>query len=324
MQALLVEHLEWMRSVNYSELTVEARRRYVESFVAWCAERGVSRPGEVVRPVLERYRRHLYRHRKRNGLPLSFQTQASRLTGVKMFFKWLAKNNHILYSPASELEMPRKEMRLPRHVLTVSEAERVLSQPEVGTFTGLRDRAILETFYSTGIRRSELIGLAVDDLDPERGMLVVRLGKGKKDRVVPIGERAVGWVYRYLEEVRPELAVEPDCGRLFLTSRGEALCKKRLTEAVGRYVRDADIGKQGACHLFRHTMATLMLESGADTRYIQQMLGHASLQSTQVYTRVSIRKLKEVHTKTHPGALLERRPRASDDLGEFLDDDDLT
>ncbi|MBW1809161.1 MAG: site-specific tyrosine recombinase XerC [Deltaproteobacteria bacterium] len=306
LQKLLLEHLEWMRAVNYSELSVDARRLFGVYFIDWCSERGVSRPGEVNRAVIEQYRRHWYRYRKKNGMPLSFRSQAGRLQAVKMFFKWLGRNNYILYNPAADLEMPRKEQRLPRHVLTASEAEQVLNQPDIEKPLGIRDRAILETFYSTGIRRFELLGLRVDDLDLERGMLKVTQGKGKKDRLLPIGERAVGWVHRYLEEVRPELTVEPDLGVLFLTSRGEAM-KKNLTEKVDRYVKAAKIGKQGGCHLFRHTMATLMLEGGADTRYIQQMLGHASLESTQVYTRVSIRKLKEVHAGTHPSARPARK-----------------
>jgi integrase/recombinase XerD len=220
----------------------------------------------------------------------------------------MARNNHILYNPASDIELPRVEQRLPKHVLTASEADQVINQPNVNDPHGLRDRAILEVFYSCGIRRMEMIGLAPYDLDVERGVLMVRQGKGKKDRVIPIGDRAVAWVERYLVEVRPGLLVGDRSGHaLFLNDHGSPFSPEGMTELVRQYVTAADIGKRGSCHLFRHTMATLMLENGADIRYIQQMLGHVKLETTQVYTQVSIRKLKEIHTATHPA----RKERAS-------------
>jgi integrase/recombinase XerD len=217
-----------------------------------------------------------------------------------MYFKWLTRQNVLLWNPASELELPRLERRLPRYVLTESEAEAVMQQPDTSEPLGVRDRAILEVLYSTGIRRMEVLGLSVFDLDAERGTLLVRQGKGKKDRMVPIGKRAIAWLERYLDSVRPGLVVPPDPGNLFLTSLGDEFSPHRLTQLVRDYVVAADTGKKGACHLFRHTMATVMLEGGADIRYIQEMLGHAELTTTQIYTQVSIRRLQAVHAATHP------------------------
>ena len=208
-----------------------------------------------------------------------------------------------LANPAADLDLPRAEKRLPRHVLTASEAERVLGLPDVEEVMGLRDRAILETLYSTGMRRMELIGLKLYDLDQERGTVFIRQGKGKKDRMIPMGERAFSWVRRYLEEARPRLSLTPDDGLVFLTNVGLAFEPNRLTQLVRDYVDQADIGKTGSCHLFRHTCATLMLEGGADIRFIQQLLGHEKLETTQIYAQVSIRMLKEVHTRTHPARL---------------------
>jgi integrase/recombinase XerD len=168
----------------------------------------------------------------------------------------------------------------------------------------------LEVLYSTGMRRMEMAGLKLYDLDRERGTVMVRLGKGRKDRMIPIGERALAWVMKYLNEVRPRLAVEPDGGWLWLNHHGENLLPATLGDTVRDYVIVSGIGKQGACHLFRHTMATLMLEGGADVRFIQAMLGHAKLDTTELYTQVSIQKLKEVHTRTHP-AKMERQDTAS-------------
>jgi integrase/recombinase XerD len=190
-------------------------------------------------------------------------------------------------------------------VLTIREAEAVLAVPNLGEPLGIRDRAILETLYSTGIRRMEVINLKLYDVDVDRGTLMVRQGKGHKDRMVPIGSRALKWIDRYLTEVRHRLILDPNDVTLFLTHLGEAFTTNRLTQMVREYVDAADIGKRGSCHLFRHTMATLMLENGADVRFIQAMLGHAKLETTQIYTQVSIRKLKEIHEATHP-AKLER------------------
>jgi integrase/recombinase XerD len=136
---------------------------------------------------------------------------------------------------------------------------------------------------------------------------MIRQGKGRKDRMVPIGERAVLWIKKYLADVRPSFAMEPDDRTLFLTGYGESIKPNRLSDIVAHYVDKANIGKRGSCHLFRHTMATLMLEHGADIRFIQQMLGHAELSTTQIYTQVSIRMLKEIHAKTHPSARLKHK-----------------
>jgi integrase/recombinase XerD len=184
----------------------------------------------------------------------------------------------------------------------MEEAEAVLAQPDLSTPVGVRDRAMLETFYGTGIRRAELARLNWRDLDIDRKTLMVRQGKGRKDRMVPIGPRAIAWIERYLVDVRPRFASEPDDGILFLTVDGTPFSLDRLTQLVRDYVKASGVDKEGACHLFRHTLATLMLEGGADIRYIQAMLGHAELSTTQIYTQVSIRALQAVHAATFPAA----------------------
>jgi integrase/recombinase XerD len=304
---LLKAFLQWMAVKNYSEATIRNRRTYIGYFIAWCDDRGLYQPAEITRPIIERYQRYLYYYRKKDGLPLSFRSQHTRLTSVRSFFKWLAKQNHILYNPAYDLELPRLEHRLPKHVLTERESEKIINVPDIKEPLGIRDRAILETLYSTGMRRMEVIGLKLYDLDRDRGTVIIRQGKGKKDRMIPIGERALAWIDKYLNEVRPSLTLDPDDGTVFLTTYSEAFTKNRLTQMVRDYVNTADIGKKGACHLFRHTMATVMLENGADIRFIQQMLGHVSLETTQIYTQVSIRLLKDIHSATHPTARLKRR-----------------
>lgn len=265
---------------------------------------------EVTRPILESYQRYLYYYRQKNGQPLTFRTQHSRLTPVCRWFRWLVRNNHILYNPASDLDLPRMEKRIPRTIFSVEETERVLQVPDIHTPVGLRDRAILETFYSTGIRRKELVHLKLYDVDRERATLTIRQGKGKKDRMIPIGERALAWVGKYLGEGRPLLAIEPDDGTLFLTQYGEPFHPDAMSNLARDLIAQANLGKSGSCHTFRHTMATLMLDNGADIRYIQQMLGHAEISSTEIYTHVAIRKLQKIHAATHPGATLERKAPA--------------
>ena len=298
--ALRDNYLEALQVQNYSPRTIENRLSYLNAFVIWCEDRELKRPEEITKPILERYQKHLLHTKKRDGKPLSFRAQHARLVPLRAFFKWLCRQNILLSNPASDLVLPRLEKRLPKHVLSMKEVETVLNVPDVTTAQGVRDRAILEVLYSTGIRRSELAHLQLYDLDTERGTLMVRLGKGKKDRMVPIGERAIAWVERYCEDVRPLLVGLFDDNTLFLTHLGEAFTPNRLTQLVRETIQKADIGKSGSCHLFRHACATLMLENGADVRFIQAMLGHAKLETTEIYTHVSIRKLKAVHEMTHP------------------------
>ncbi len=297
-------HLEHMKVKGYSERTLRSAEWSLSDFIVWCQERDVMAPRDVTKPMLERYQRMLFYATKENGEPLTLATQHHRLSFLKQFFRWLARENHILSNPASELALPRVEKRLPKFILSQSDAEAILAQADLAKPTGVRDRAMLETFYSTGIRRSELSGLKLYDIDAERGTLTVRQGKGRKDRVVPIGERAAAWVAKYVREARPSFVIEPDEGYLFLSSEGSPIATKTLSILVSRYVEASGIGKKGSCHLFRHAMATLMLENGADVRMIQAMLGHVKLTTTEIYTHVAIGKLKQVHTATHPAARL--------------------
>ena len=196
------------------------------------------------------------------------------------------------------------------HVPSREEIERVMAQTLLHGEKGIRDRAILETLYSTGIRRAELIALKLYDLDLPHGALLVRQGKGQKDRYVPLGSRAIRWIRRYLDEVWPELVIEPDEGHVYLHEFGEPFEKNRLSDLVKKFWRAAGVDKTGSCHQFRHAMATQMLENGADIRHIQAILGHAQLTTTQIHTHVTINALKEVHARTHPAEQPRTRPSA--------------
>lgn len=300
MHVLLVRYFEALTIRDYSPATILKHRLQLNDFIVWGEDRDIKQPKDVTRQVIQNYQRHLMRQIDKREKVFSFRNQHSRVSSIRVWFKWLLRNDYIPNNPADDLDLPKLTRRLPKHVLSQSETEAILSQPNVNNALGLRDRAMLETFYSTGVRRMELINLQTHDLDQERGVITVCQGKGKKDRVIPIGKRALGWVSKYLIEVRPEFLVSFNNSSLFLTSLGNTFSASSMSKLVREYVESADIGKTGSCHLFRHTMATLMLEGGADIRYIQEMLGHSNLETTQIYTRVSIRKLQEVHAQTHP------------------------
>lgn len=303
------EHEQWSLAAGRSVHTVKAQSMAILRFILWCDERTLTRVQDITRPVLERYQRHLYHYRKKDGAPLSVVAQLSAMTALKAWFKWLARQNHILSNPAADLILPRKPRQLPKSIPSAQQIEQVLNQCDVTTPLGLRNRAILETLYSSGVRRLELIGLKRYDLNLEQGTLMIRRGKGGKDRLVPIGARACAWLERYLHEVRPQLQIGIEEHTLFLHDDGQPFKAGRLGDLVKRHLEHAGLQQPGACHLFRHAMATHMLENGADIRYIQLMLGHADLATTQIYTQVSLTKLKEIHTATHPAKLTRQGVR---------------
>jgi integrase/recombinase XerD len=294
---------EWEAVVAYSPRTIDAQRHALRRFITWADERGLSRPQDITRPILERYQRHVYHHRKANGQPLSVSAQLGLILPLQAWFKWLTKQNHLLYNPAADLDLPTRPKALPKGLLSIAQIEDVLGGCDVAKPEGLRMRAMLEVLYSTGIRRFELAGVKLFDVDVERGALMVRQGKGAKDRLVPVGERACAWVDKYLREVRPDLATGVDEYRLFLDDDGRGFTPERIGDQVKRQLVAVGIEHPGACHLFRVACATHMLENGADIRFIQSLLGHAKLDTTQIYTLVSLAKLKEVHNATHPARL---------------------
>lgn len=312
------EHFEWMTVGGYSAFTVHARRQHIRRFIAWIDERGIDDPRQITRPMIERYQRFLFYYRKADGQPLTIGMQLQYLAAIKLWFKWLARAHHILANPASDLDLPRQPKRLPGKILSSAEVEAILREADPATPRGLRDRALLELLYATGLRRSEAASLGMYDADCMRGVLWVRHGKGGRQRVVPLGERAAAWLAKYLSEARVEL-VAGDTQALLVTDYGEPMRADQVADKVRRYMQFAGIAKGGATHLLRHACATHMLEGGADIRFIQAMLGHTSLETTEIYTHVSIDKLIAVHRATHPSRLQRAKP--ADDANPEPGDD---
>ena len=292
-------YLQFLTIKNYSEATIRIRKDHLKYFTDWCDSRSLSHVSDITKPVLEQYVRYLHRYRTTFDKPLKMSTVYVRLSSIRMLFSWLAENNYLLFSPAADLPLPRLERRLPDKTMAAHDVEHVLNQINLKHPNGIRNRAILEMLYSTGMRRLELVRLKVGDVDRDRGMVMIRQGKGKRDRLIPVGERALQWLDVYLTEIRSALAPYKNEGPLFVNENGGELNPPAVSVMTRRFLRMAGIPR-GGCHLFRHSMATLMLENGADIRFIQEMLGHAELSSTQIYTHVAIGKLKEIHEKTHP------------------------
>ena len=292
-------YLAWLESRNLAAMTIDHRRAELETFFAWSAERGLDDPREITLAILEAYQRSVSRYRKANGKPLANRTQRKRLATVQDYFRYLVRHGVLGANPASELVLPKKETRLPEEALTQSQIDDLLNVPDTADPLGVRDRAMLELFYATAVRRSELARLEVRDLNREAATLRVRLGKGKKDRVLPVGSAALHWCERYLEEVRPRLEIDTSVQTLFLTGYGEGFHPNALGYLVGKHLRKAGIEKGGP-HLIRHTCAQHLLEGGADIRYIQKLLGHASLETTAIYTEMSVEALRRVYSACHP------------------------
>jgi integrase/recombinase XerD len=295
-------YLESLEARNYSENTLASRRDAFRVFLTWAAERELTRVTQITRPILEAYQRWLSKYTKTDGKRLGWSAQTSRISALRDWFRWLTKRDVIMHNPASELELPRQEKRLPGTSLTPSQLAALLALPNVADPLGLRDRAMLETLYSTGMRRAEVCHLELPDYNAERGTIHIRRGKGKKDRMVPVGAQAIAWIEKYLTHARPRLCLDTRTQALFLTGYGGPFHPDVVSRYVSKWMRE--VGVPGSCHTLRHTCATHMLDGGADIRFIQQLLGHEDLSTTAIYTEVSIRQLQDVHRRCHPAGQL--------------------
>ncbi len=227
-------------------------------------------------------------------------TIARRLAALKAFYQFMVRENHLAEDPTANLESPKLERRLPK-VLTVAEVDRILSQPDLGTAGGVRDSAMLELLYATGIRVSELVHLDLDAVDLDEGFIRCE-GKGSKERMVPMGSMAVESTRRYLDRGRGRLVRDSREAALFVNHHGRRLTRQGFWKIVKRYARRAEIDKEITPHTLRHSFATHLLENGADLRSVQEMLGHADISTTQIYTHLTQGRLKEVYAKAHPRA----------------------
>lgn len=286
--------------LNYAERTVTGHVFYLNRFFKYLKEIHIDGITAIAKDTIRDYQTHLYEEINFKGQPNSVPTQNNNLKVVKSFFRFLCENDYLASNPAKDISYAKTPKRLPRSILTQSEMKKLLHAPDAKTALGYRDRCILEILYSTGIRKEELLNTLLTDVDYNDGFIRINSGKGKKDRVTPLGRIACRYLENYIKAVRPSLIRDPYNHHLFLSMKGNRLSKNMVWELVKRYAKKARIKKNISPHTFRHTCATLMLRNKANIRHIQEMLGHASLDSTQVYASVSITDLKEAHSKCHP------------------------
>lgn len=294
------KHRQHLAILNYAQGTIKGHLFFLNRFFKYLSELNITEITAVTKDVVSDYQAHLYEEINKKGQPNGVSYQNNNLKTVKSFFRFLAENNYIISDPSKDIAYAKKPKRLPRSILSGPEAKKVIHAPDTKTALGYRDRTILEVLYSSGIRRQEVINLLLTDVDHTEGFIRINSGKGDKDRVVPIGKIACRYLENYVKQVRPMLIRDPYNNHLFLSLRGGKLSKNVLWEIVKRCSKKTRIKKNISPHTFRHTCATLMLRNKANIRHIQELLGHASLDSTQVYAQVSITDLKEVHSKCHP------------------------
>ena len=301
------DFLEHLAARAYSKGSIEAHQWALKGFLEWADSMDLSSPGSFTRATIETYQFHLHHYRSpRTKEPLGVNTQLGRLGCVRRFFAWLCRSGTLPANPAADLDLPRKQSRRLPKALSPEELDRLFSLPNPADPMGLRDRTILELFYATGIRRTEMTQLDPGDYDPASNTLLIRHGKGDKSRLLPVGGRAAFWLDRFLAESRPLFDHLPNETALFLSGYGTRITPAYLGTWVAGQMKKAGITKPGACHLLRHSCATSMHLGGADIRYVQEMLGHARLETTQIYTHVNIKALAEVHSRTHPHGTLPR------------------
>jgi integrase/recombinase XerD len=290
-------------SRGLSETTIKNQRSHLGRFANFLEGQDVTDAAALTREVIEQYMDELSWAVTRRGKPMKLETRNVQLWSIKSFCRWLLSSDRVAIDPSEKVPYARKSDTLPKSILTTRDMEKLLAAPSSQSVIGFRDRVVLELLYSTALRVNELIQLDVGDLDLCGGDVRVKLGKGSRDRVAPAGRLACELTESYLREIRPQLLEK--CGNakeeaLILSQYGNRLGRAGIAKLIDKHAKAAGIKERVTPHTFRHSCATHMLRGGANVRHLQEMLGHKQLTSTEVYTRVTITELKEVHKKFHP------------------------
>jgi integrase/recombinase XerD len=293
-------YLELERGLSRN--TLEAYRSDLQQYGEFLARRGTD-PLAVVPADLAAFVSELADGREGRP-PVAPATLQRKIACLRSFYRHLRRDGILDHDPTSELRAPRSRQRLPK-VLSRDEVARLLQQPRGPSLGAVRDRALLETMYACGLRASEAIGLELSDVDLEAGILRAR-GKGSKERIVPIGTKAIESLNDYLDKSRPRLVGDRDQPRLFVNLRGGGLSRQGLYKIVQGHARSAGLEQRMSPHTLRHTFATHLLAGGCDLRSLQEMLGHADIGTTQVYTHLSAERLRDVYFDAHPRAQIKR------------------
>jgi len=294
-------YLKYITALGRSHYTIRCAKYDLARFARHLADQDVTGIEDLSRQVLEDYQQELCFTLTGQGKPLSVKTQEKRLCTVKCFTRFLAAQDYLVHDPGRCIQLPKQPRRLPKVILSPLDIKHLMAACDMQTVMGYRDRVVLEILYDTALRRSELAYLKVTDLDLEAGVALVN-GKGGKQRVVPVSARVCELIGTYLAGIRPSYVHGKDPGYLFLNPEGKAVNAHLIWQVVRRCARLAKLKTKITTHTFRHSCATHMLKNGAPIRHLQEMLGHESLSTTQLYTHVTINDLKKVHAKYHPSA----------------------
>lgn len=294
MEEFVKEYLTVLRfEKNLSDNTIEAYKNDLRKFLSFISDQDISDLNEITPVLISKY----FEFERKKGIDSS--TTARYMSSIKGFFNYLEDSEYVQKNPTEKLSSVKKSRKLPS-VLSFVEIDKILNSPDTTDILGLRDKAILELFYSSGLRVSELINIKINDLFFSDEVIRV-LGKGSKERIVPVGSSAVSWVTEYLKRSRPSLENRVKSQNyVFLNRRGSKLSRMWIWKIVNYYAKEAGITKEIHPHTFRHSFATHLLEGGADLRSVQEMLGHADISTTQIYTHVDREYIKQVHRDHHP------------------------
>ncbi|MCP3890417.1 MAG: tyrosine-type recombinase/integrase [Desulfobulbaceae bacterium] len=294
-QGIVVVFKRHLEAHVYAATTITCYSHYLSVFIEYLQDIGVTDLKQVTHETVRDYQL------KVRGMNLAEETKAMQIRPVKRLFGWLLETHQLLIDPTEKIkETNRKNRKLPL-VLTIEEMQLLLQQPNLSLRIQVRDKAIMETLYSSGIRLNELVQLTIHDVDLGDKVLFIRKGKGNRQRVVPIGRNAIKYLKEYLTNIRPRYAKKKKEERkLFLTNEGKPLTGNTIRTALFYYKKSAGITKNASPHSFRRSCATHLLQQGADIRYVQQLLGHRNIKTTQLYTRVYPVDLKQTHNTTHP------------------------
>ena len=295
--------IEHLKAKNYSPSTIVAYSSHLEIYLDHLRATGISDIRGVSQDGVKKYLLKLVEQKNAGleGKGYANATISIKIRAVKRFFQYLETSGQILINPAELIKEPRKDTSLPRTVLTDDEVRKILEQPRLNHDFGIRDRAVLEVFYSTGIRLEEMTRLTVFDCDLQGGLLRVNKGKGSKDRLIPLGKYSVAILRKYIAHVRPRYHDVAKAGKaLFLNRFGQPLSKQMIEIFVRNYARKAGIIKKVTPHAFRHTFATDLVRNGADIAAVRKMLGHSGLRTTQIYIKVAVKDVKTTHGRHHP------------------------
>jgi integrase/recombinase XerD len=299
-EILIERYRQELEILNFSPRTIVGRVLHLRRFAKFLGEQNITEVATITSGTLADHQRDLFYLPTSRGSARSVSYQNQAMHALRSFFRFLKIEGYVAQDVAGALPLARTPHTLPRTILTPEEARKVIETPDTGCLLGYRDRTILETLYATGIRKSELMNLTVNDVNLEETVLRINGGKFNKDRVVPLTRLACSFLETYLKAIRPALLQGRGSDRVFISQRAAPLSKNALGELVEKYARQAGLSKHVTCHIWRHSCATHLVKNKANLRHVQELLGHRDLSTTERYLHLTITDLKEAHRQCHP------------------------